>query len=147
MARLFATTSPTAMQLGRGAFLRAHDDRRGIANAGENFCNVAATADAQQMGRWKRLTGVAPRAIWATLWIQSSWGGKPHRCQRSQSPQVKPDLRAHELRAILLGNSRRIMWSVRITVLHAHKLDSHAEYSTAIISGIDQDQIKRRSAK
>jgi hypothetical protein len=26
----------------------------------------------QQTGRCKRLTGVAPRAIWAALWIQSS---------------------------------------------------------------------------
>jgi hypothetical protein len=115
MARLFATTSRTGMRLGRAAFLHAHDDRRGIANAVQNFCDVAATADAQQTGRWKRLTGV-PRAIWATLWMQSSWGGKPHRCQRSQSPQVKPELRA-QVQAILLGNSRRMMWGVRITVL------------------------------
>src|SRR6266545_3911982 len=106
MACLFATTSRTTMRLGRAAFLRANGDRRGIADAVENFCDVAAAADAQQTGRCKRLTGVAPRAIWATLWMQSSWGGKPHRCQRSQSPQVKPDLRAHEVRAILLGNSR-----------------------------------------
>jgi hypothetical protein len=34
--------------------------------------------------------------------------------------------------------------SVRIAVLHGHELDSFAEYSTAIISGIDQDQIKWR---
>jgi len=124
MACLFATTSRTTMRLERAAFLRANGDRRGIAD-------VAAAADAQQTGRCKRLTGVAPRAIWATLWMQSSWGGKPHRCQRSQSPQVKPDLRAHEVRAILLGNSRRMMWSVRIAVL-PWTLDSFAEYSTAI---------------
>jgi hypothetical protein len=65
----------------------------------------AATTPAvvQQTGRRKRLTGVAPRAIWAALWIQSSWGGKPHRSQRSQSPQVKLDLRGRDRRAIPLG--------------------------------------------
>jgi len=43
MARVFATTSQTAMRLGRAAFLRADDDPRGIADAMENFCTVAAT--------------------------------------------------------------------------------------------------------
>jgi enoyl-CoA hydratase len=50
MARLFATKSRTTMRLGRAAFVRANDldYRRGIGDAVENFCNVAATADAQE---------------------------------------------------------------------------------------------------
>lgn len=48
LARVFAAKSRTAMRLGRTAFLRANDDRRGIGEAVENFCNVAATADAQE---------------------------------------------------------------------------------------------------
>jgi enoyl-CoA hydratase len=48
MARVFATKSPSAMQLGRAQFLRANDERRRIAEAVENFCAVAATADAQE---------------------------------------------------------------------------------------------------
>jgi enoyl-CoA hydratase len=48
LARVFATKPRTAMRLGRAAFLRANDDRRGIGEAVENFCNVAATADAQK---------------------------------------------------------------------------------------------------
>jgi hypothetical protein len=71
---------------------------------------------------------VAPRAIWAALWTQSSWDGKPHRSQRSQSPQVKSDRRAHDVRAILLGNTRRMMSSVRIAVLHWTCAES--EYAT-----------------
>src|SRR5262249_6398077 len=83
------------------------------------YADAVTSAAIQHVERRKRLTGVAPRAIWAALWIQSSWGGKPQRSQRSQSPQVKPDLRGHrDMRAILLGNTRRMMSSVRITVLH-----------------------------
>ena len=50
MARVFATKSRTTMRLGRAAFLRVNDRdyRRGIDDAVENFCNVAATADAQE---------------------------------------------------------------------------------------------------
>ena len=50
MAGVFATKSRTAMRLGRAAFMRANDldYRRGIAHAVENFCNVAATDDAQE---------------------------------------------------------------------------------------------------
>jgi enoyl-CoA hydratase len=50
MARVFATKSRTTMRLGRAAFMRANDldYRRGIGDAVENFCNVAATADAQE---------------------------------------------------------------------------------------------------
>jgi enoyl-CoA hydratase len=48
LARVFATKPRTAMRLGRAAFLRANDGRRGIGEAVENFCNVAATADAQE---------------------------------------------------------------------------------------------------
>jgi len=50
MARVFATKSRTTMRLGRAAFVRANDldYRRGIGEAVENFCNVAATADAQE---------------------------------------------------------------------------------------------------
>lgn len=48
MARAFAAKSRSAMRLGRAQFLRANDDRRAIADAVENFCAVAATADAQE---------------------------------------------------------------------------------------------------
>jgi enoyl-CoA hydratase len=48
MARVFATKSRTAMRLGRAAFVRVNDYRRGIGEAVENFCNVAVTADAQE---------------------------------------------------------------------------------------------------
>jgi enoyl-CoA hydratase len=50
MARVFVTKSRTAIRLGRAAFLRANDRdyRRAIGDAVENFCNVAATADAQE---------------------------------------------------------------------------------------------------
>jgi enoyl-CoA hydratase/carnithine racemase len=48
MARVFATKSRTAMRLGRAAFVGVNDYRRGIGEAVENFCNVAATADAQE---------------------------------------------------------------------------------------------------
>ena len=48
--RMFMTKSQTTIRLGRAAFLRANDldYRRGICDAVENFCNVAATADAQE---------------------------------------------------------------------------------------------------
>jgi enoyl-CoA hydratase len=50
MARVFATKSPTTMRLGRAAFMRVNDRdyRRGTGDAVENFCNIAATADAQE---------------------------------------------------------------------------------------------------
>jgi enoyl-CoA hydratase/carnithine racemase len=50
MARIFATKSPTAMRLGRAAFMRANDldYRRSIGNAVDVFCNVATTDDAQE---------------------------------------------------------------------------------------------------
>jgi enoyl-CoA hydratase/carnithine racemase len=48
LARLLAGKSRKAMRLGRAQFLHANDDRRGIADAVENFCKVAATADAQE---------------------------------------------------------------------------------------------------
>jgi enoyl-CoA hydratase len=49
-ARVFAAKSPTAMRLGRAAFMRANDldYRRGIGDAVEIFCNVAATDDARE---------------------------------------------------------------------------------------------------
>ena len=50
MARVFASKSRTTMRLGRAAFMRVNDRdyRRGIGDAVENFCNIAATADAQE---------------------------------------------------------------------------------------------------
>ena len=48
MARVFATKPQTAMRLGRAAFVGVNDYRRGIGEAVENFCNVAATAEAQE---------------------------------------------------------------------------------------------------
>ena len=60
--RMFMTKSQTTIRLGRAAFLRANDldYRRGIGDAVENFCNVAATADAQEGGsrRTVRTTSV-----------------------------------------------------------------------------------------
>ena len=42
--------SPTALKLGRAAFMRTNDldYRRGVANAVEDFCNSAITPDAQE---------------------------------------------------------------------------------------------------
>jgi enoyl-CoA hydratase len=50
LAGIFATKSPTAMRLGRAAFMRANDldYRRSVGNAVEVFCNVATTDDAQE---------------------------------------------------------------------------------------------------
>jgi enoyl-CoA hydratase/carnithine racemase len=48
LARLLAGKSRTAMRLGRAQFLHGNDNRRSIADAVENFCKVAATADAQE---------------------------------------------------------------------------------------------------
>jgi enoyl-CoA hydratase len=48
LARAFATKSPTAMRLGRAAFMRANDYRQDIDAAVEDFCRVVATPDAQE---------------------------------------------------------------------------------------------------
>jgi enoyl-CoA hydratase len=50
LARVFAMKSPNTMRLARAAFMRANDlgYRRGVGDAVELFCNVAATADAQE---------------------------------------------------------------------------------------------------
>jgi enoyl-CoA hydratase len=48
MARMFASKPRTAMRLGRAAFVRANDYRRGIGDAVETFCNVVATDAAQE---------------------------------------------------------------------------------------------------
>lgn len=50
MAKTLAQKSPTAMRLGRAAFMRTNDldYRRGVANAVEDFCNAATTPDAQE---------------------------------------------------------------------------------------------------
>ncbi|MDB9870103.1 enoyl-CoA hydratase/isomerase family protein [Alphaproteobacteria bacterium] len=50
MASVFTQKSPTAIRLGRAAFMRTNDFdyRRGVANAVEDFCNVAMTPDAQE---------------------------------------------------------------------------------------------------
>jgi enoyl-CoA hydratase len=50
LAHGFAAKSPTTMRLGRAAFMRANDlgFRTSIAEAVENFCNVAVTPDAQE---------------------------------------------------------------------------------------------------
>jgi enoyl-CoA hydratase/carnithine racemase len=50
LARVFTKKPPTAMRLGRAAFMRVNDldTRRGIAQAVEDFCNVAATAEARE---------------------------------------------------------------------------------------------------
>ena len=50
LATTFTNKSPTAIKLGRAAFMRTNDldYRRGVANAVEDFCNSAVTADAQE---------------------------------------------------------------------------------------------------
>ena len=50
LATTFADKSPTAIKLGRAAFMRTNDldYRRGVANAVEDFCNAAMTPDAQE---------------------------------------------------------------------------------------------------
>ncbi|MDA7946794.1 MAG: enoyl-CoA hydratase/isomerase family protein [Hyphomicrobiaceae bacterium] len=50
LARTFASKSPTAMRTGRAAFMRATDldYTRSVANAVEDFCNIAVTPDAQE---------------------------------------------------------------------------------------------------
>jgi enoyl-CoA hydratase len=50
LAGVFAGKSPTAMRLGRAAFMRANDldSRRSIGDAVELFCNIATTDDAQE---------------------------------------------------------------------------------------------------
>lgn len=50
LAQTFAAKSPTAMSQGRAAFMRQNDldYRRAIANAVEDFCNIATTPDAQE---------------------------------------------------------------------------------------------------
>ncbi len=50
LAKTFAAKSPTALRLGRAAFMRQNDldYRRAIANAVEDFCNIATTPDAQE---------------------------------------------------------------------------------------------------
>ena len=49
-ANIFSKKSPTAIRLGRAAFMRTNDldYRRGVANAVEDFCNSAVTDDAQE---------------------------------------------------------------------------------------------------
>jgi enoyl-CoA hydratase len=50
LARAFAAKSPATMRFARAAFMRASDlgFRSGIAEAVDNFCNVAVTPDAQE---------------------------------------------------------------------------------------------------
>jgi enoyl-CoA hydratase/carnithine racemase len=50
LAATFAAKPPMAMRLGRAAFMRANDTdyRRSVANAVEDFCNVAVTLEAQE---------------------------------------------------------------------------------------------------
>ena len=50
LAQTFAAKSPTAMRIGRAAFMRATDldYTRSVANAVEDFCNIAVTPDAQE---------------------------------------------------------------------------------------------------
>lgn len=50
LAKIFASKSPTAMRIGRAAFMRASDldYTRSVAAAVEDFCNSAVTPDAQE---------------------------------------------------------------------------------------------------
>ena len=50
LATNLSQKSPTALKLGRAAFMRTNDldYRRGVANAVEDFCNSAVTQDAQE---------------------------------------------------------------------------------------------------
>lgn len=50
LAAKFASKSEAVVRLGRAALMRQIDEnyRRGVANAVEDFCNVAVTRDAQE---------------------------------------------------------------------------------------------------
>jgi enoyl-CoA hydratase len=48
LAKVFAAKSPAAMRLGRAAFMRQNDYRRSIADAVEDFCDIAGTDAAQE---------------------------------------------------------------------------------------------------
>ena len=50
IATVFTNKSPTAIKLGRAAFMRTNDldYRRGVSNAVEDFCNATMTPDAQE---------------------------------------------------------------------------------------------------
>ena len=50
IAATFARKSPTAMRIGRAAFMRATDQNytQGVADAVEDFCDIAVTPDAQE---------------------------------------------------------------------------------------------------
>lgn len=48
LARTFAAKAPTAMRLGRAAFMRANDHRRKVADAVDVFCSSVASDDAQE---------------------------------------------------------------------------------------------------
>lgn len=48
LANDFAAKSPAVLRLSRAAFMRQNDDRSRIAAAVDDFCNVAATAAAQE---------------------------------------------------------------------------------------------------
>ena len=48
LAADFAAKSPTVMRAARSAFMRQNDDRRRIADAVEDFCNVVTTDAAQE---------------------------------------------------------------------------------------------------
>ena len=63
-----------------------------------------------------------PRASWAARTMQSSCGGRPHRCQRSHSPQLKSRLRRRRAGDVQLVNIRRRMLSVRIILLPAFSI-------------------------
>ena len=60
LATDFAAKSPLVMRLARSAFMRQNDDRRRIADAVEDFCNVVTT-DAAQEGIRAFLEKRAPR--------------------------------------------------------------------------------------
>ena len=60
LAKAFAAKSPAVMRLGRAAFMRQNDYRRGIADAVEDFCNIAGT-DAAQEGLRAFLENRPPR--------------------------------------------------------------------------------------
>jgi enoyl-CoA hydratase/carnithine racemase len=48
LATTFARLSPDAVRSGRAAFMRANDFRESVRQAVEDFCDLAATPDAQE---------------------------------------------------------------------------------------------------
>jgi hypothetical protein len=94
----------------------------------------------QQVGSQRRFIGL-PRASWAARTMQSSCGGKPQRCQRSHSPQLKSRLRRRLAAVAQLVNILQRMLSVRIILLPGPGWHAGVRLRAGMSGGIDQDQL------